>query len=205
MLGLNKYLAQQFAKPSGKWGKCITLLMNLMNQKQYQSVLELLDLQPTDVVLDVGFWNGFLLWKILDTPLQHLHGIEISEDMFNLVQDKYQQAISRGQLSLTLADVKKLPFPDAYFDKVYTVNTFYFWKDIGQSLAEIKRVLKPQGQFINVIYTKQRLDKLHSITKHQFWKHSLEDIIKYTESNGLHVMDCKQIVPEKSYCIIATK
>ena len=205
MLGLNKYLAQQFAKPSGKWGKYITFLMNMMNQKQYQSILELLNPQPTDSILDIGFWNGFLLWKILNTSLQQLYGIEISEDMLHLAQDKYKQAIAMEKLSLTLADIQKLPFSNEHFDKIYTVNTFYFRKNIEQSFSEIRKVLKPQWQFFNVIYTKEWLDKLPSVTKYNFWKHSLEDIIKYTEESRLHVINCKEIVPKKSYCVIASK
>lgn len=38
-----------------------------------------------------------------------------------------------------------MPLPDAVFDKVLSVNTIYFWEAPVRHLAEVARVLKPQG------------------------------------------------------------
>jgi len=42
----------------------------------------------------------------------------------------------------------KLPFEDKTFDKIFTVNTVYFWEDPVEYLNEIYRVLKKNGTFV---------------------------------------------------------
>ena len=57
------------------------------------------------------------------------------------------------------ASVEKLPFADNAFDKIITVESFYFWPDPAENLKEVYRVLKEQGTFLLVadIYQKEDL------------------------------------------------
>ena len=41
-----------------------------------------------------------------------------------------------------------MPFSDATFDFVTAVESYYFWPDIGADLAEVRRVMKPNGQMV---------------------------------------------------------
>lgn len=40
------------------------------------------------------------------------------------------------------------PYPDERFNKVFTVNTIYFWNNPIEDLKEIRRVLKTDGQIL---------------------------------------------------------
>ena len=55
--------------------------------------------------------------------------------------------------------VEALPFADDGFDKIITVESFYFWPDPAENLKEVYRVLKEQGTFLLVadIYQKEDL------------------------------------------------
>ena len=56
---------------------------------------------------------------------------------------------ARGDaFDLRLADAAALPFPEAFFDVVLSVNTIYFWPDPDKVLAEMKRILKPGGRLV---------------------------------------------------------
>ena len=101
-----------------------------------------------------------------------------------------------------MADVQNLPFEDSSIDKAYTVNTVYFWQDIDQGFSEIKRVLKPNGIFLNVLYVKEWLDKL-PITQYGFSKYTVEQIEKIIIENGLKVERIIEIQHGKSICVIA--
>ena len=57
-------------------------------------------------------------------------------------------------MHLTIADVVSLPFEDESFERIYTVNTHYFWSDIDKGLQEITRVMKPDALFLIVGTTK---------------------------------------------------
>lgn len=204
MKSITKYIAKQFGKPSGFGGLISTFVMNRLNGKQYRAVLNNLNLQSTDTILDIGFGNGYLIGKLLKRNPTKIYGIEISQDMQNKVGRKNKQAISTGRLDLRLADIKELPFENACFDKICTINTLYFWNDTESSFAEIKRTLKPNGIFLNTVYTKEWLDRL-PYTQYGFSKYSVEQIVKMTEKSGLKVIRVIEIQPEISFCIIAEK
>ena len=61
-------------------------------------------------------------------------------------------------MNLICQDMSRLPSPDCSFDKAYSINTVYFWESLDDEMAEIRRVLKPGGLFINALYTNEALD-----------------------------------------------
>ncbi len=199
-----KYIAAQFGNPTGLGGKFSTFIMNRLNQKQYNAVMENMDIQKTDFLLDIGFGNGYLISRLRKKNPKKIYGIEISEDMLHWVSAKNRKAIEQQKIELLLADVQALPFENSSIDKACTVNTVYFWQDISKSFAEIKRVLKPNSIFINVLYAKQWLDKL-PMTQYGFSKYTLEEIENLTRENGFKIEQVFEIERQKSICIIAKK
>ena len=198
---LLKYIAKQFGKPTGIGGVLSTFIMNSQNRKQYKSVSDNIDIQANDTVLDIGFGNGYMFEKLLKQNPKKLFGIDISQDMLTKVSRKYSSAIADGTLNIQLADIKKLPFADDYFDKIYTINTLYFWSDASKSFSEIKRTLKPNGVFLNVVYVKEFLDKL-AHAKYVYSKYSFEQIMEMTQAADLKVVQAIEIQPNASFCII---
>ena len=57
------------------------------------------------------------------------------------------------------ASVEQLPFADNSFDKIITVESFYFWPSPQENLKEVFRVLKNSGTFLLVadVYQKKGL------------------------------------------------
>ena len=199
-----KYISRQFGNPTGLGGKISTFFMNCLNRKQYSVVVENIDIQQTDTILDIGFGNGYLIRKLSDKNPQKMCGIEISADMLNATAIKNQKKVEQGKVQLLLADVQNLPFEDISIDKAYTVNTVYFWQDINKGFSEIKRVLKTNGIFLNVLYLKKWLDKL-PITQYGFSKYTVEQIEKANVESGLKIERILEIQKGKSICVIARK
>ena len=199
-----KYVGNNFRKPNGIGGKITTKLMNLMNQKQYKAVSENINLENNDILLDIGFGNGYLINKLFKMNNKiKIYGIDISNDMVNIVSQKYKQYIDNNCLKLLLENINdETTFENDMFSKIYTVNTIYFWNDLKKCFSEIKRILKPNGLFINAIYTKEYLDKTE-FSKYGFIKYSKEDMLKLTEENGMKIKNIIEIRKNKSYCIIS--
>lgn len=65
--------------------------------------------------------------------------------MIELAEQRNRPLIEAARVDVILSNVESLPFPDDMFDKAVCVHVLYFWKDIGTSLREIARVLKPGG------------------------------------------------------------
>jgi len=199
-----KYVGNNFRKPNGIGGKITTKLMNLMNQKQYKAVLDNINLENNDILLDIGFGNGYLINKLFRKNNNiKIYGIDISNDMVNIVSQKYKQYINNNCLKLLLENINnETTFESNMFNKIYTVNTVYFWNDLKKCFSEIKRILKPNGIFINAIYTKEHLDKT-KFSNYGFNKYSKEDILNLTEENGMKIIKLIEIIKNKSYCIIS--
>lgn len=106
-------------------------------------------------------------------------------------------------MTLSLGGALQTGFAEGFFDKVYTVNTVYFWPDLGAGLAEAWRILKPGGIFGNAVYTKAFLDTL-PVTQQGYAKHSIEHLVEAGERIGFAVMP-QIIVDGKAYCIVYQK
>ena len=156
-----RYVGSNFGNPNGIGGKISTKIMNILNQNQYKVILEKIELKPNNNILDIGFGNGYLIKKLFEKNIPiNIYGIEISKDMLNSVSQKNKINIKEGRLKLFLEDISKTSFEENVFDKIYTVNTIYFWNELEKCFSEIKRTLKPNGIFLNVIYTKEYLNKI---------------------------------------------
>ena len=200
-----KYMGENFGNPQGIGGVIFTKIMNIFCQMQYKTVLENINLELKDNVLDIGFGNGYLIKKLLrKNIIIKIFGIDISNDMKNKVSKKLKQFIEKQYLKLSLEDIQNTSFENETFNKIYTVNTIYFWKDLDKCFSEIKRIIKSNGIFINVIYTKEYLDKMFH-TKYGYNKYTFEEIKNITEKNGMEVLKIIEIKSNKSYCIISKK
>lgn len=200
---LTKYIAKQFGKPTGIGGIFSTFLMNRMNQRQYRAVIDLLDVSSKSKVLDIGYGNGYLLHRLAKLYSCTFYGIEISSDMLHRAVKRNKSFIETGRVHLSKGSVEEIPFKAAYFQRVYTVNTVYFWSDLDRGMSEINRVLCSGGLFLNVIYSKEWLNNL-KYTSYGFSKYTLDEL----EASARRCGFTTKIIEIKSgdaYCICCTK
>jgi tRNA (uracil-5-)-methyltransferase TRM9 len=81
-----------------------------------------------------------------------LHGMDFSSEMLKLAR-KYARKF-KFSVSLSLADITCLPYPDETFDWAISVATYHHLKSKKEkqaALSELRRILKPGGEaFITV-------------------------------------------------------
>lgn len=144
-----EFVARQSACPSGALGRFIGTVMASETAAVNGTAVELLELRPTDHVLEVGFGHGATIARVAAAVSGGLvAGVDPSEEMYRMAARRNRSAIEAGRVELRRATAEALPYPDAAFDKVLTVHTVYFWASVGPPLQEIARVLKPDGRLV---------------------------------------------------------
>jgi len=89
-------------------------------------------------ILDVGCGKGFLLFDFLKImPNSEIFGIDISEYAITNSKEKIRE-------NLQVGNATNLPWPDNYFDLVFSINTFHNLHnyDLEPALREFERVGK---------------------------------------------------------------
>ncbi|RLD24574.1 MAG: SAM-dependent methyltransferase [Bacteroidetes bacterium] len=180
----NVQLGRQLSNPKGFSGLILGKLMNKNNYPMYLDAYHLLEFEKGDEVLEIGFGNGAFIKEIVDlTEPGKYSGIDISDTMIRTAKKRNRSLINNGKVKLVKAHARLLPFEDESFDKVFTINTIYFWEHPNQVMQEIKRVLKPGGVFVVALGTKEAMEK-NGYFEERFMLYTKEDVEKLFIDGG---------------------
>lgn len=112
-----------------------------------QKTLDLLNLQPGETVLDIGFGPGYFAAEIAERigPTGNVIDIDNSENMLALAEHTCREL---QQVDLHINDAISLPLDDETVDAAIAVQVYVYVAGISNALAELHRVLKPGGRAI---------------------------------------------------------
>jgi trans-aconitate methyltransferase len=102
-------------------------------------VMEWLASRPGELVLDLGCGDGQLTARLAATGPE-VRGVDASPSMV-------AAARARG-IRADEASAEKLPYPDASFDAVFSNAALHWVRGQDEMMAEVHRVLKPNGRFV---------------------------------------------------------
>jgi ubiquinone/menaquinone biosynthesis C-methylase UbiE len=148
---INK-LNAQFAHPEGWAGHLVGMILAWKNRQRNAWTISMLDIQPDDQVLEIGFGPGQAIQEAAKlTPNGFVAGIDLSEVMVEQASKRNAAAIRSGRVLLQQGSEAPLPFENGKFDKVFAVNSMQFWLKPIEGLQEVRRVLKPDGRVVITI------------------------------------------------------
>ena len=90
-------------------------------------------------LLELGCGPGFMLELFSNTQALSVTGVDISNDMLERASKR------NGRAKLVQADVKQLPFPDNYFNIIFSRGSVFFWNPLEEAFKEIYRVAAPNA------------------------------------------------------------
>jgi SAM-dependent methyltransferase len=102
---------------------------------------------PGSRLLEIGCGEGFLL--------SALRGRE--KFAVDLSVEAMRKARGRAQAHFSLAVGERLPFPDDHFDLVTSVGVMEHFLDIGETLREIRRIIRPGGHYVSLTHVELSL------------------------------------------------
>jgi len=117
------------------------------NRQRNRWVVSLLDVQPADQVLEIGFGPGIAVAELARAGAGHVYGVDHSAVMLRQASRRNAGAIRAGQVTLINAPVDHLPAAlGGPFDAVLAVNSLGFWPAPAERLADLRRRLAPRGR-----------------------------------------------------------
>ncbi len=147
----------QYRRPAGWLGRWIGQQMAQQHVPENQWTVKLLAAQPQDQILEIGFGPGLAIALLAgQVSGGQIAGVDFSRAMVAAARRRNRSAIKQGRVDLRYGQAAQLPFPDATFDKVFSIHSIYFWSEPKRSLQEIQRVLRPNGKLILTILPKEK-------------------------------------------------
>jgi len=135
-----------------------------------EKTMRLMALRPGERVLDLGCGSGWatrLLARMVgDGPegFGQVVGVDVSDEMI-----RQARAASKDfeNVLYVWGSAQQIPWEENYFDKVLSVESFYYYPDQDRALMELFRVMAPRGRLFILInlyrdnpYSLQWVDKL---------------------------------------------
>lgn len=190
-MGLKDLIARQIRKPSGFIGNLLAR-SQISHQHEYLEAfcVDLLKIQPDDVLLEVGFGNGYMINKIAPSLSNGcIYGIDHSEVMVRDGSTRNRKYIDSGKVELQQCDLSRLPFANNVFTKVVSNNTIYFWQNPLDEAKELLRVLKPGGTLVIGFRTGEQLSDMSVAQGTEVFQHyDPDELEQLLQEAGFHTM-----------------
>lgn len=139
-------------KPEGLFGR---LMVNGMNGGGHAKLAEWglsgVEVPANGTMLDVGCGGGANIARLLQrAPQGRVTGVDYSAVSVKKSREVNAKAIAAGRCKVLEGSAAALPFEEGVFDLVTAFETVYFWPEIENCFAGVRRVLKEGGRFIIV-------------------------------------------------------
>ena len=203
-----RFIAEQARNAKGPIGRVIAWIMARETQRDNLLAIEALDLRETDHVLDIGTGHGWALARIASqTQIGTVTGLDPSSLMVDIAKRRNATLVRDGKVTTRQAPVAHQPLPDAAVDKAMSVHTLYFWPDLGASLKEIARVLKPQGQLVLVFRSSDDVRAVEAFPAEVYRFPAAGDVISALKHAGFSVSAPRldQTPPQGDIVMVATR
>jgi ubiquinone/menaquinone biosynthesis C-methylase UbiE len=147
--GLRKTIVRQFGRPTGLVGRLVGLVMatRYSNRERNRRTIELLDIQPDDRVLEIGF--GPCLAIEMAARLARsgcVVEVDHSEVMLRQASRRNRAVIDAGRVQLHRASADALPSFTERFDKLLVSNAHMFLRDPIETLRRWRDITRPGGR-----------------------------------------------------------
>lgn len=135
-----------------------------------EKTIRRMNLRPGERVLDLGCGSGWatrlLARLVADGPegFGQVVGVDVSDEMIRVAR-----AASKDfeNIMYVWGSATQIPWEENFFDKMLSVESFYYYPDQERALAELFRVMAPHGRLFILInlykdnpYSLQWVDKL---------------------------------------------
>ena len=146
-------IRSQFMRPRSFAGWLVGWEMALRSSNRKRNVwaVELLVVELTDRVLEIGFGSGIAIRELSRRATNGLVcGVDHSEIMVRQARRRNGDAVRAGRVDLRCASAEHLPEFEEPFEKVLAVNNMGMWREPEERLKELRNLMRPGGRIAMV-------------------------------------------------------
>lgn len=189
-------IASQLKHPTGEKGIEMGNMMNETNINMTRHSIQNLQIDSGNKILELGHGNaGHVEFIFEQAENIKYYGLEMSELMFQEARQTNRNYVSQKQAFFSIYDGNTIPFEDNSFNKVFTVNTIYFWQEPEKLLSEIYRVLQSKG-ILCITFAEESFMKQLPFTQFEFELYSTEKAEKLIGKSSFKIIN-KETLTEK--------
>ena len=141
-------------------------------------------------VLEIGCGAGTVAAHLSNEHGMQVVATDADPEQVQLAKSHYGE---HENLRFCQADATDLPFENAEFEMVLSLNVFHHIGDWGGVLSEVNRVLKPKGYFVfhDLAYSKLAVIILRPLVRN-YGLYTVGDIVEGSKSRGLEIVYRRQ-------------
>ncbi len=147
-LGKKEQVAQMFDTISGNYDGLNRVISFGIDVKWRKKVLKLVSDSNPDKILDIATGTGDLAILMTKTNTTKIIGLDISAGMLEVGRKKIEHKNLSDKIEMVLGDSENIPYEDNTFDAITVAFGVRNFENLEKGLAEILRVLKPNGIFV---------------------------------------------------------
>ena len=196
--GIGKfYLGREIAKVMGHQEFLWLERPSREVEEQPSQVIEALNLQPTDIVADLGAGSGYFSFRIAEkVPQGQVFAVDIQPEMLDIIDFLIEES-SELPVKTILGSETSANLPQSSIDLALMVDTYHEFAYPQEMMQSIFDALKPQGRVVLVEYRKENplitIKGVHKMTQKQ--------VKKEMNSVGLEWIVTEEFLPKQHYVV----
>ncbi len=147
-LGKKEQVAKMFDTISGNYDNLNRVISFGIDLKWRKKVLKMVSDKNPNSILDIATGTGDLAILMTKTKAEKIIGLDISDGMLEVGRQKILAQNLSNRIEMVLGDSEKMPYNDNSFDAITVAFGVRNFENLEVGLAEILRVLKPNGIFV---------------------------------------------------------
>jgi demethylmenaquinone methyltransferase/2-methoxy-6-polyprenyl-1,4-benzoquinol methylase len=147
-LGKKEQVTQMFDTISGNYDDLNRIISLGIDVKWRKKVVELVAARQPDSILDIATGTGDLAILMASTSAKKIIGLDLSVGMLEVGKKKIVNENLDNKIEMVVGDSENIPYPNDYFDAITVSFGIRNFETLEKGLAEIHRVLKPNGIFV---------------------------------------------------------
>jgi ubiquinone/menaquinone biosynthesis C-methylase UbiE len=196
--GIGKiYLGREIAQVMGHQGAAWLERPSRSWEEQPQRVVEALNLQPADVVADIGAGTGYFSFRLSPlVPAGKVLAVDVQPEMIEILNFLKQERQATN-IEPVLGTVQDPHLPPESIDLALMVDAYHEFEYPYEMMTALVRSLKPGGRIALVEYRGENplilIKGLHKMTQRQ--------VKKEMQAVGLVWQETKNLLPQQHLMI----